>query len=211
LRNLSDPNNNNKMSYEYKSARKFEELVKDAHSAQTWLAAFQHADMSGKKLLRTLIQRQTCEMVERHCYLTETGEKVQLDAKRLLLSCSSTVFHPTGSLSSPAQSAGASAPVIHVIEGDCLDVGLCLQKAGFNPAVLVMASRSHPGGGYKKGKMCCLSLWRVFLLTKRRTGAGAQEENLCRRSSLWQSLEDPRHVRCRDEVIRSFSPIRADI
>jgi len=35
-----------------------------------------------------------------------------------------------------------------------------------------MASASHPGGGYRKG-------------------AGAQEENLHRRTNLFQCLEDP--------------------
>jgi len=43
---------------------------------------------------------------------------------------------------------------------------------GYNPVVLNMASHKRPGGGYKNG-------------------AGAQEENIFRRSNYYMSLEDP--------------------
>jgi len=46
---------------------------------------------------------------------------------------------------------------------------------GFNPVVLNMANQNTPGGGYK-------------------SGAGAQEENLHRRTNLFQYLEDPEEI-----------------
>jgi len=63
--------------------------------------------------------------------------------------------------------------VIEVIEADCLEQGIRLKVAlNLNPVVLNMASHKRPGGGYQ-------------------TGAGAQEENIFRRTNYYQSLEDP--------------------
>lgn len=60
-----------------------------------------------------------------------------------------------------------------VVAGDCLEVAeWCLHKRLSRPLVLNMASARNPGGGYQNG-------------------AGAQEENLFRRTSLVHSLEDP--------------------
>lgn len=62
---------------------------------------------------------------------------------------------------------------IQIINGDCLEVALWLKRIQkCNPACLNMASRSNPGGGY-------------------RNAAGAQEENLHRRTSLFHCLDDP--------------------
>ncbi len=58
---------------------------------------------------------------------------------------------------------------ISVIEADCLEVAELLIKARLNPAVLNMANRINPGGGVIKG-------------------AGAQEENLFRRTNLFLSM-----------------------
>ena len=58
---------------------------------------------------------------------------------------------------------------VYVYNTDCLDVARGLQEEGFNVAVLNMASRQNPGGG-------------VY------GGAGAQEENLFRRTNLFRSM-----------------------
>lgn len=56
-----------------------------------------------------------------------------------------------------------------VINADCLETAEVLAQAGLNPCVLNLASRQNPGGG-------------VLI------GAGAQEENIFRRSNLFLSL-----------------------
>ena len=58
---------------------------------------------------------------------------------------------------------------IHVENEDCLISAKQLQEEGYNVAVLNMASRQNPGGG-------------VY------GGAGAQEENLFRRTNLFRSM-----------------------
>ncbi|KAF0984599.1 hypothetical protein FDP41_000498 [Naegleria fowleri] len=60
-----------------------------------------------------------------------------------------------------------------IIAGDCLETALALkQLLNLNPILLVNGSSSHPGGGYVNGSF-------------------AQEEDLCRRSSLALCLDDP--------------------
>ena len=56
-----------------------------------------------------------------------------------------------------------------VINSDCLEAAQLLLGAGLNPCVLNLASRQNPGGGVL-------------------SGAGAQEENLFRRTNLFRSL-----------------------
>jgi len=63
------------------------------------------------------------------------------------------------------------ATVVNVVEGDCLVTALQLQEKGFNPVVLNMASCWKPGGGVKNG-------------------AGAQEENLFRRTNYFMHLTE---------------------
>jgi hypothetical protein len=73
----------------------------------------------------------------------------------------------------------SEAEPVEVIDGDCLAVALQLKAAGYNPVVLNMANRKHPGGGW-------------------RNGAGAQEESICRRTNYHESLEA--EVRCHPSV-----------
>ncbi|KAI9591191.1 hypothetical protein BDF19DRAFT_455932 [Syncephalis fuscata] len=61
-------------------------------------------------------------------------------------------------------------PIIQVKDTDCLAEGLRLRDLGYNPLVLNMSSQTRPGGGF-------------------RSGAGAQEENLFRRTNLFKFLE----------------------
>lgn len=72
----------------------------------------------------------------------------------------------------PAGSGSGSAGPVHVVRGDCVDAALLLRAAGHSPLVLNMASDKRPGGGF-------------------RHGAGAQEENLFRRTSYQLHLCPP--------------------
>ena len=66
------------------------------------------------------------------------------------------------------------------INADCVDVARALMTAGYNPAILNLASAGRPGGGYD-------------------LGMGAQEESLCQSSNLSLSLyqfADPRRLKC---------------
>ena len=58
---------------------------------------------------------------------------------------------------------------VEVVNDDCIIVAKSLKDNGFNPAVLNMASRRNPGGGVLNG-------------------AGAQEENIFRRTNLFLSM-----------------------
>lgn len=60
---------------------------------------------------------------------------------------------------------------IKVLNAECLDIAIQFKQNGSNPVVLNMASTIRPGGGYK-------------------TGAGAQEESLFRRSCLYLCLKE---------------------
>ena len=66
------------------------------------------------------------------------------------------------------------------VNADCVDVAQQLIDAGYNPAILNLASAGRPGGGYD-------------------LGMGAQEESLCQSSNLSLSLyqfADPRRLKC---------------
>ena len=66
------------------------------------------------------------------------------------------------------------------VNADCVDVAQQLINAGYNPAILNLASAGRPGGGYD-------------------LGLGAQEESLCQSSNLSLSLyqfADPRRLKC---------------
>jgi len=73
----------------------------------------------------------------------------------------------------PPPGARKYATEVCVIEQDCIEAALHLRlDRGLNPLVLNMASAKRPGGGWREG-------------------AGAQEENLFRRTNYVQVLEDP--------------------
>lgn len=125
-----------------------------------------------KRAMRIMIQIGTIDALLRGKYFLSAEKSVQIDKKALLNSIQSAKMYSSDykfSVYPPIK----SKTQIKVVEGDCVDVALILKnKYQLNPIVLVMASRSHPGGGYRKG-------------------AAAQEESICRRSNLFQVLEDP--------------------
>ncbi|CAE7431198.1 Clec16a, partial [Symbiodinium pilosum] len=137
------------------------------HDPSRWKKEFADAgdgtnnpDMNCIRKLRKEIWNQT-EMI-----FQELDESASLDKAR-----STTLFQPGdfSNCESPAVNCGHCMPEVEVVECDILDKAEAFAKEMGAVAVLNMASASSPGGGV-------------------RNGAGAQEENLCRRSDLYRFL-----------------------
>lgn len=100
------------------------------------------------------------------------GTSVVLDKKDLQRAANQTTCYPSDHVFPVVPPLRVTQTPTMIINGDCISAGLWLQSKGLRTAVLNMASASNPGGGYVAGK-------------------GAQEENLHRRTNLFQCLQDP--------------------
>ncbi|CAF1565989.1 unnamed protein product, partial [Didymodactylos carnosus] len=130
-----------------------------------------HPDL--RRLLRKLVQIQTINSVLTGSYRLENMEKIELDKRRMFEAAERTKLY-TNEHEYKKPTKTYDKPVIYVVEGDCLEAGLLFKNGDCKPVVLNMASAYQPGG------------------------AGAQEENLHRRTNLFQCLEDPYHQINRD-------------
>ncbi|PRP87647.1 hypothetical protein PROFUN_04674 [Planoprotostelium fungivorum] len=162
------------------------------------------------KNLRQLVQRGTIEACLRGMYWLPDGKSVSLSQREMIQSAETTRMyhedHPfvsviprkrkssresvttegrekreesdKGEEMDREEKTKEEAPIsdrslkISVVQGDCLTIAMEMTANGRKPAILNMASLSHPGGGWEHG-------------------AGAQEENLFRRTNLFQCLSDP--------------------
>lgn len=131
---------------------------------RVWLEKFQAASAakSGFRELRVEIFRGTVDIVHNDGYQIG-GRDVQLN--------SDSAAGDTEYFTAPPKLPESLRPGTRfsVIEADCLETAGLLLNCGFNPCVLNMASRQNPGGGVTGG-------------------AGAQEENIFRRTNLFKSL-----------------------
>ncbi|KAJ1893971.1 hypothetical protein LPJ66_005460 [Kickxella alabastrina] len=136
-----------------------------------------------KRALRIIVQMGTlCATLTGQYTLAYTQEEILLDRPRLRKSVEKTVFYSTDDCfvsefrnnGSAGWTEGRAA--VRVVDADAVDVAVKLLELRPDhtrpPAVLVFGSRGSPGGAYKRG-------------------AGQQEEELVRRTSLLHNLEDP--------------------
>lgn len=118
------------------------------------------------KELRAQEYRSTIEIVNQGYYTTEDGKRVTFPTITRMEH--ETKFYKNEFRVDNIPTNEEETKII-VRNVDCLEEGVRLCREGYNPAILNMANRRHPGGG-------------VML------GAGAQEESLFRRTNLFRSL-----------------------
>ena len=174
--------NENKKRRKLHSISKTLKETTSCHSSKNWLQKFEKATSSRitKEIRgsRVSIQQQTFSAFIFENYQLEDYTTVKLDKTKFLDAAMKTEFYKENhDFKIPKiENLEKKKTKILIIEGDCVDVGIYLKNVlKTNPTVLNMASDKNPGGGY-------------------RHGSGAQEENLHRRSNLFQCLEDPDNV-----------------
>lgn len=122
---------------------------------------FDPHDVEGQKKYRVEIMNQTIATLSDRGYVNAKGERISLH----LDTAKDSIAVVKSSEKQLHMRPYKYQTQIHLDKMDCLYVAEVLVNRGLNPIVLNAASDGHFGGGYK-------------------TGARAQEEDLCRRSGL---------------------------
>ena len=157
------------------------------------LETIRHGGRFGANRVRMAVYKNNVEVFRNWQYRLPGGRIVGLGDRDALLT-GTKVYSRAFNVNDVPSHAGETRT--GCANADCVDVAKELLDAGFNPAILNLASRRRPGGGYDKGM-------------------GAQEETLCRLSTLSQSLYqyyDPKYKCVRDaNVPHRFNAYPLDI
>lgn len=118
-----------------------------------------------RKALNSAIFYDTTMIIKAGAYTSPTGKQIVLQMDKML--AGAACYHDELPIQDTPAVAGGSR--IMVEKNDCLMTAQRLVQEGYNPALLNFASAGYPGGDVE-------------------TGARAQEETICRRSTLTRSI-----------------------
>ena len=147
----------------------------------------------GAKRVMEAVYRNNIEVFRHWGYRLPDGRLVGLGDRKALLDGTRVYARPFDVNDMPRQDGETKTGCVNA---DCVDVAKAMLDAEYTPAILNLASRRRPGGGYDRGM-------------------SAQEETLCRLSTLSQSLYqyyDPKYKCVQDaEVPHRFNAYPLDI
>jgi len=112
--------------------------------------------------------KETLNVLHQGYYINPNGKKVKFDLETMKQS--TNLFNSLNNPSGRLRSSRLGNPICSVQNIDAVEAGVNLKEQGFNPVVINFANEDKPGGGVK-------------------SGATAQEEEICRKTGLFCSLD----------------------